>query len=324
MTSTAADSSPTAPTARTRLRRVAYRGHYDRATLEAILDDAYVCHVAFADESGVHCIPTACWREDDHLYIHGSNGSRMLKLAAAGAQVCVTVTHLDGLVLARSAFNHSMNYRSAVIYGEFEVVPDSHKAAVLDTFVERIAPGRSREARPGDANELAATTVMRIALDEAATKIRTGGRRTTKRISACRCGRACCRCAKRTSRRSPMPRPPACPITCGAGRTRCRSARRRTKRRGGSRCVERRAFRGGMRWFWGERKSRSRRKPPRAAARLTVCARRPPLAACRPPLKSPSASVAAWPSHARRAPAARRRPAARRPRTRSCSIRPRT
>ncbi|AGK51666.1 pyridoxamine 5'-phosphate oxidase family protein [Burkholderia thailandensis MSMB121] len=177
MTSTAADSvqDPSAPTERTRVRRAAYRGHYDRPTLEAILDDAYVCHVAFADDSGVHCIPTACWREGDHLYIHGSNGSRMLKLAAAGAQVCVTVTHLDGLVLARSAFNHSMNYRSAVIYGEFEAVPDAQKAAVLDTFVERIAPGRSRDARPGDASELAATTVLRIALDEAATKVRTGG-----------------------------------------------------------------------------------------------------------------------------------------------------
>ncbi|WP_179404467.1 pyridoxamine 5'-phosphate oxidase family protein [Burkholderia guangdongensis] len=165
----------TPPTDRARVRRIAHRAHYDRATLHAILDDAYVCHVAFGDEHGVHCIPTACWREGDHLYIHGSNGSRMLKLAATGAQICVTITHLDGLVLARSAFHHSMNYRSAVIYGRFEVVADAHKAASLDALVERIAPGRSREARPGSAKELAATTVMRIALDEAATKIRTGG-----------------------------------------------------------------------------------------------------------------------------------------------------
>lgn len=165
----------TPPTDRTRVRRAAQRAHYDRETLCAILDDAYLCHLAFADEHGVHCIPTACWREGDHLYIHGSNGSRMLKLAATGAQVCVTVTHLDGLVLARSVFHHSMNYRSAVIYGAFEVVPDAHKAAVLDTFVESIVPGRARDARPGNAKELAATTVMRIALDEAAVKIRTGG-----------------------------------------------------------------------------------------------------------------------------------------------------
>ena len=169
----AAEATPS--TDRTRVRRVANRAHYERTTLHAILDEAYVCHIAFADDHGVHCIPTACWREGNHLYIHGSNGSRMLKLAASGAQVCVTVTHIDGLVLARSAFNHSMNYRSAVIYGAFEVVPDSQKAAVLDTFMEFLAPGRSREARPGNVKELAATTVLRIPLDEAACKVRTGG-----------------------------------------------------------------------------------------------------------------------------------------------------
>ncbi len=173
--STAPTDTLAPPSARTRVRRVANRAHYDRDTLYAILDDAYLWHLAFADEHGVHCIPTACWREGDHLYIHGSNGSRMLKLAATGAQVCVTVSHLDGLVLARSAFNHSMNYRSAVIYGEFEVVPDAHKAAALDAFLEQLAPGRVQEARPGNAKELAATTVMRIALDETVTKIRTGG-----------------------------------------------------------------------------------------------------------------------------------------------------
>ncbi|HEX7748752.1 MAG TPA: pyridoxamine 5'-phosphate oxidase family protein [Bordetella sp.] len=169
-TSEAAPSS-----ARTRVRRVPNRAYYDRATLHAIIDSAYLCHLAFADEHGVHCIPTACWREGDHLYIHGSNGSRMLKLAAAGAQVCVTVTHLDGLVLARSAFHHSMNYRSAVVYGAFELVQGQAKAAAMDAFVEFVAPGRSREVRPGDASELAATTVLRIALDEAASKIRVGG-----------------------------------------------------------------------------------------------------------------------------------------------------
>ncbi len=165
----------TPPTARTRIRRIAQRGNYERDTLYAILDEAYLCHVGFADEHGVHCIPTACWREGDHLYIHGSNGSRMLKLAASGAQVCVTVTHLDGLVLARSAFHHSMNYRSALVYGVFEVVPNEHKAAALEAFLESVAPGRSGEVRAGDANELAATTVLRVALDEAAAKIRTGG-----------------------------------------------------------------------------------------------------------------------------------------------------
>lgn len=163
------------PSDRTRVRRVARHGSYERDTLHTILDEAYVCHIAFTDEHGVHCIPTACWREGNHLYIHGSNGSRMLKLAGSGAQVCVTVTHLDGLVMARSAFNHSMNYRSAVIYGAFELVPDDQKSAVLDTFMETLAPGRSKQARPGNAQELAATTVLRIPLDEAACKIRTGG-----------------------------------------------------------------------------------------------------------------------------------------------------
>nr|WP_233888604.1 pyridoxamine 5'-phosphate oxidase family protein [Paraburkholderia flagellata] len=170
-----AANTSAATSQRTRVRRVAQRANYDAATLHAILDEAYVCHVAFADEHGVHCIPTACWREGDHLYIHGSNGSRMLRLAAEGAQVCVTVTHLDGLVLARSAFNHSMNYRSAVIYGVFEVVPPEHKAAVLDAFMEHIAPGRRHEVRAGNGKELTATTVMRIALSESVTKIRTGG-----------------------------------------------------------------------------------------------------------------------------------------------------
>lgn len=169
------NASQSAPSPRTRVRRISQRADYDHATLHAILDAAYVCHVAFADAHGVHCIPTACWRESDHLYIHGSNGSRMLKLAGEGAQVCVTVTHLDGLVLARSAFNHSMNYRSAMIYGAFEVVADEHKSAALDAFMEHIAPGRVHEARAGNRNELAATTVLRLPLDEAVAKVRAHG-----------------------------------------------------------------------------------------------------------------------------------------------------
>ncbi|WP_028225566.1 pyridoxamine 5'-phosphate oxidase family protein [Paraburkholderia ferrariae] len=171
---TAADAN-TPPSSRTRVRREAHRGLYDKATLHAIVDAAWLCHIAFADDHGVHCIPTACWREGEYLYIHGSNGSRMLKVAEAGAQVCVTITHLDGLVLARSAFNHSMNYRSAAIYGTFEVVSAEHKAAALDAFMERLAPGRGGEARPGNSKELAATTVLRISLAEAASKVRTGG-----------------------------------------------------------------------------------------------------------------------------------------------------
>lgn len=167
-------TKPTAPSRRTQIRRVADRAHYDRATIEAIVDAAYFCHIAFADEHGVHCIPTSCWREEGHLYVHGSNGSRMLKLLAQ-AQCCVTITHLDGLVLARSAFHHSMNYRSVVIYGQFEVVSGADKAHAFDRFLDRIDPARKDEVKPPDANELAATTVFRIGLDEAAAKIRSWG-----------------------------------------------------------------------------------------------------------------------------------------------------
>ena len=164
------------PSERTRVRRLAELAHYERSTLYAIIDAAYLCHIAFHDEKGSHCIPTACWRQDDHLYIHGSNGGRLLKLLSSGTQACVAITHLDGLVLARSAFNHSMNYRSAVIYGSFERVADeADKRASLVAFMDKLAPGRQAEIRPGSDKEFAATTVMRIALDEAAAKVRSGG-----------------------------------------------------------------------------------------------------------------------------------------------------
>lgn len=160
---------------RARVRRVAERGHYDRATLDAIIDAAYLCHVAFADERGTHCIPTACWRSGDYVYIHGSNGSLLLKAAAAGAQICLTISHLDGLVLARSAFHHTMNYRSAIVYGLCERVEGDAKAHAMDVFMEKIAPGRIAEVRNGNAKELAATTVLRLRLEEFACKIREGG-----------------------------------------------------------------------------------------------------------------------------------------------------
>ncbi|MRW90894.1 pyridoxamine 5'-phosphate oxidase family protein [Duganella sp. FT80W] len=164
----------TPPTDRTRIRRIATNAHYDSATLHAIIDDAYLCHIAFSDARGAHCIPTACWREADHLYIHGSNGSRMLKRLMED-ECCVTITHLDGLVLARSAFSHSMNYRSAMIYGRFEVVEGDDARHAMEAFMEKLAPGRQAEIRPGSDKEYAATTVMRIPLTEAACKIRSGG-----------------------------------------------------------------------------------------------------------------------------------------------------
>ena len=164
------------PSDRTRVRRIAENANYERDTLHAIIDDAYLCHIAFSDAKGAHCIPTACWREGEHLYVHGSNGGRLVKLLAQGAQVCVTITHLDGLVLARSAFNHSMNYRLAMIYGAFErVTGEADKRASMVAFMEKIAAGRQADIREGSDKEFDATTILRIALDEAACKVRSGG-----------------------------------------------------------------------------------------------------------------------------------------------------
>lgn len=169
-------TATTPPTDRTRVRRVAENANYERATLHAIIDAAYLCHVAFSDARGTHCIPTACWREGEHLYIHGSNGGRLVKLLDKGTQACVTITHLDGLVLARSAFNHTMNYRSAMIYGSFERLDgDDAKRASMDIFMNKIAVGRQFEARAGNDKEFDATTILRISLDEAACKVRSGG-----------------------------------------------------------------------------------------------------------------------------------------------------
>lgn len=163
-----------APSDRTRVRRIASAASYDDALLHAIIDDAYLCHVAFQDESGTHCIPTACWREGGHLYIHGSNGSRMLKRLAQ-SEACVTITHLDGLVLARSAFSHTMNYRSAMVYGRFEEVTGQAKQASMEALMDKLVMGRQGDVRAGNAKEYAATTVLRISLAEAACKSRSGG-----------------------------------------------------------------------------------------------------------------------------------------------------
>nr|AAP49342.1 Uvs039 [uncultured bacterium] len=164
--------SPSAPSQRTRVRRLPELANYERATLYEIIDEAYVCHIAFNDGESTHCMPTACWRDADYLYIHGSNGGRLTKILLAGAQVSIAITHVDGLVLARSAFSHTMNYRSAVIYGVFEAIEGNvNKMAAMDVFMDKIAAGRKNEARPGNDKELAATSVLRISLAEAATKI---------------------------------------------------------------------------------------------------------------------------------------------------------
>ncbi|MCW3499919.1 pyridoxamine 5'-phosphate oxidase family protein [Burkholderia cenocepacia] len=166
------DQTTLSSTSRTTIRRLSELASHDRTMLHHIVDDAYVCHIAFGDGQNTHCIPTAHWRRGDALYIHGSNGSRMIKALSAGAQACVAMTLLDGLVLARSAFNHSMNYRSAVIYGQFDVIDSSaEKRAALDALMDKIAPGRKHEARPGNSKELDATRVLRISMAEAAVKI---------------------------------------------------------------------------------------------------------------------------------------------------------
>lgn len=166
------NTSIKAPSSRTKIRRLPELANYERGSLYAIIDEAYVCHIAFSDGASSHCIPTACWRVEDYLYIHGSNGGRLTKAMLSGIQVSVAITHIDGLVLAKSAFNHTMNYRSAIIYGEFEKISGSaEKLAAMDAFMDKIAAGRKQEARPGNRQELAATSVMRIALNEAACKI---------------------------------------------------------------------------------------------------------------------------------------------------------
>jgi len=165
----------TAPSDRTRLRRLPERGAHDRATLDAILDEALICHLGFVDAEGRPVVlPTIHTRLGDHIYIHGSGASHMLKRAARGGEVCLTVTLVDGLVLARSAFHHSMNYRSVVVFGRAEEVEGEEKSRALAALVEHVVPGRGADAREPHADELAQTRVLRLPLDEASAKIRTG------------------------------------------------------------------------------------------------------------------------------------------------------
>ena len=168
-------ATPLARTDRTAVRRLPARGSYDRGVLNAILDEGLVCHVGFAVDSQPYVIPTTYGRVGDRLYLHGSAASRMLKAMRGGIPVCVTVTLLDGLVLARSAFHHSMNYRSAVVLGIAEEVTDPEERwAALRAIVDHVVPGRWDDIRPPNEGELRATLVLRLAIDEASAKIRTG------------------------------------------------------------------------------------------------------------------------------------------------------
>ncbi|MGW2259962.1 pyridoxamine 5'-phosphate oxidase family protein [Streptomyces sp. NPDC001780] len=188
------------PTARTVPTRARQRASYDRELVHRILDEAYVCHLGFVRDGAPVVLPTLYGRVGERLYVHGSTGSRPLRMAGrkggsaegAGASatgdtegadgtgpglpVCLTVTHVDALVLARSAFHHSLNYRSVVVHGVARQVADQReRRTALDAIVDQAVPGRSRDSRPADARELAATAVLALDLDEVSAKVRTGG-----------------------------------------------------------------------------------------------------------------------------------------------------
>ncbi|NDJ22296.1 pyridoxamine 5'-phosphate oxidase family protein [Nostoc sp. B(2019)] len=164
------------PSQRTTIKRIPQRGNYERDTIYQILDEGLICNVGFVVDGQPFVIPTAYGRVDDTLYIHGSPASRMLRSLQKGIDICVTVTLLDGLVLARSAFHHSMNYRSVVIFGTAELVQDAEqKLVALRAFTEHVIPERWQEVRSPSRSELAGTSVLSLPLVEASAKVRTGG-----------------------------------------------------------------------------------------------------------------------------------------------------
>jgi uncharacterized protein len=159
---------------RTRVKRQPDRGRYDRQTIDAILDEGFVCHLGFVADHQPYVIPTLYARVGDVLYVHGSAASRMLRHLTTGAPVCITVTLLDGLVLARSVFHHSLNYRSVVVLGTATLVSGNEKREALHALTEQLAPGRWDEARQPTAKELKATSILSVPIDEASAKLRTG------------------------------------------------------------------------------------------------------------------------------------------------------
>ncbi|MFE2282013.1 pyridoxamine 5'-phosphate oxidase family protein [Streptomyces sp. NPDC059454] len=167
------------PTERTVPTRSPDRAAYDKELVHAILDEGYVCHLGFVRDGAPVVLPTLYGRVGECLYVHGSTGSRPLRAAGragAGLPVCLTVTHVDGLVLARSAFHHSINYRSVVVHGTaYDVTDPEEKRQALDALVDHVVPGRAADSRPADKKELAATAVIRLDLNEVSAKLRTGG-----------------------------------------------------------------------------------------------------------------------------------------------------
>ncbi|MFF1834483.1 pyridoxamine 5'-phosphate oxidase family protein [Streptomyces sp. NPDC058231] len=172
-------AAPYEPTERTVPTRSRERASYDRELVHSILDEAYLCHLGFVRDGAPVVLPTLFGRVGERLYVHGSTGSRPLRTAGQadpGLPVCLTVTHVDGLVLARSAFHHSMNYRSVVVHGIARTVTDpEERRTALDAIVDQVVPGRAADSRPANEKELAATAVIRLDLDEVSAKVRTGG-----------------------------------------------------------------------------------------------------------------------------------------------------
>src|SRR5215212_7477152 len=176
MNDTVLEQNDSLQTPRTTVRRLAARGVYDRAAIYAILDEALICHVGFIVEGQPVVIPTIHTRVDDTLYFHGSAASRMLRSLRDGVEACVTVTLLDGLVLARSAFHHSMNYRSVVVFGKAREVTDrEEKLRAFDALVEHALRGRAAEVRAPNESEVRQTLLLSLPIEEASATIRTGG-----------------------------------------------------------------------------------------------------------------------------------------------------
>jgi hypothetical protein len=164
------------PTERTQVKRLPKRGKYDRETVYSILDSGFVCHVGFNVDGQPYVIPTNYGRSGDTLYLHGSAASRMLRTLSEGVPVCVTVTHVDGIVLARSAFHHSVNYRSVVILGTARLVEDpAEKMEALRIFTDHVMKGRWDDVRQPTEQEMKGTTVLSLPLEEVSAKVRTGG-----------------------------------------------------------------------------------------------------------------------------------------------------
>ena len=162
-------------TERTKLKRLPKRGNFDRETVYKILDEGFICHIGFSVDGQTFVIPTAYGREGDTLFVHGSAASRMMREMSKRIDVCITVTLVDGLVLARSAFHHSINYRSVVIFGKAEIVTEeSEKNDALFAFTEHLIKGRWAEIREPNSKELKGTTVLKLEINEASAKMRTG------------------------------------------------------------------------------------------------------------------------------------------------------